>query len=196
MMNLIGKKKHILHVKNEISKGIGILIKARNILPLRSLKTLYFSFIYPFLIYCNHVWGSACITTLYPIVIKQKQCMRIITRSKYLEHTNPIFEKLDLLKMSEINKYIIGKFMYRWYHNQLPSIFHNMFVSVTDIHNYNTRQKDHLYTTKIKTCLGQTRITYLGPKIWNDILKAKINPNISEYVFSKSLKKCIKEGIL
>ena len=118
--------------------------------------------------------------------------MRIITRSKYLEHTNPIFEKLDLLKMSEINKYIIGKFMYRWYHNQLPSIFHNMFVSVTDIHNYNTRQKDHLYTTKIKTCLGQTRITYLGPKIWNDILKAKINPNISEYVFSKSLKKMYK----
>ena len=41
----------------KIARGIGMIIKARHCLNKNALLTLYYSFIYPYLIYCNVVWG-------------------------------------------------------------------------------------------------------------------------------------------
>ena len=41
---------------------------------------------------------------------------------------------------------------------------------------------------QVKTDLGKTSISYIGPIIWNKILSVGINPDTSECVFSKSLK--------
>ena len=40
--------QHIAHVRNKVSKGIGIMYRARNYLTKYSLKSLYFSYIYPY----------------------------------------------------------------------------------------------------------------------------------------------------
>ena len=50
---------HITYVKNKISKGIGIMYKARRYLNKVSLKNLYYAYIYPYFTYCIEVWGSA-----------------------------------------------------------------------------------------------------------------------------------------
>ena len=44
---------HIRHIKSKISKGIGIVIKAKNVVNRNTLKTLYYSFIYPYINYSN-----------------------------------------------------------------------------------------------------------------------------------------------
>ena len=197
--NRLTWKKHIDYISGKISRGIAVILKARKLLNERALITLYYSFVYPFFTYCNHVWGNACKTHLKRLVILQKRIVRIITSSPYLEHTDPLFYKLGLLKLSEINKYAFAKFMYRWYHRKLPRVFDNCFMSVRDIHPYNTRSsaKGLLYCTcKIRTCVGPTRFKYLCPHIWNDIIKAKINPSTSELVFSKSIKQCLKVGLI
>ena len=49
--------QHITHVKNKVSKGIGIMYRARSYLTKSSLRKLYFSYIYPYLIYCIEIWG-------------------------------------------------------------------------------------------------------------------------------------------
>ena len=46
----------------EFQKNIGIIVKVKNILNLKTTKNLYYSFIYPYLNYCCCVWGLACIT--------------------------------------------------------------------------------------------------------------------------------------
>ena len=51
-------KEHIQYIKNKISKSIGILYKVRPYLCTGTLRNLYFSFTYPYLIYCNEVWGN------------------------------------------------------------------------------------------------------------------------------------------
>ena len=51
--------EHIAYVRNKISKGIGIMFKARVALDKNSLMNLYYSYIYPYLIYCIEVWGTA-----------------------------------------------------------------------------------------------------------------------------------------
>ena len=158
------------------------------------MKTLYFSFIYPYFTYCNHVWGNAYDTHLYPLIILQKRCVRIITMSKYRDHTDPLFRKLGLLKIHGINKYFISKFMYRWYHEKLPSLF--TFTPVANVRGYGTRQCTHLYCAEVKIPLGESKFSYRAPHIWNQILKARINPETSEAIFTKSVKQCIKVGIL
>ena len=50
---------HIEYISKKISKGIGILCKARKYLPKNTLITLYYSFVYPYLNYCLEVWGKS-----------------------------------------------------------------------------------------------------------------------------------------
>ena len=60
--NKLTWKKHIEHITGKISRGIGVIWKAKKLLNKSALKTLYYSFIYPYLTYCNNVSGSTCIT--------------------------------------------------------------------------------------------------------------------------------------
>ena len=59
--------EHIQLYKNKISKFIGMLIKIRLYCHKVTLRNLYFTFVYPYLIYCVEVWGNACDTHLDPI---------------------------------------------------------------------------------------------------------------------------------
>ena len=155
MDNKLNWKKHIAYISGKVSRGIGIILKARKVLNSDALKSLYFSFMYPFVTYCSHVRGNAYDTNLYPLVVLQKRIIRIITFSKYLDHTGPFFKELGFLKIGEINKYLFGKFMYRWYNSQVPLLFLDMFQYVRNIHGYGTRQIDQLYIPKVKTNLGK-----------------------------------------
>ena len=194
--NKLNWKKHIAYISGKVSRGIGIILKARKVLNSDALKSLYFSFVYPFFIYCSHVWGNAYDTNSCPLVVLQKRIIRFITFSKYLDHTGPLFKELGFLKIGEINKYLFGKFMYRWYNSQVPLLFLDMFQYVRNIHGYGTRQADQLYIPKVKTNLGKCSLKYKGPFIWNSILSAHINPDTSEAVFAKTLKHCIVIGLI
>ena len=51
--------EHISYVKSKISKGIGIMYKARQFLTKKALLMLYHAYIYPYMTYCIEVWGCA-----------------------------------------------------------------------------------------------------------------------------------------
>ena len=51
--------RHISYIKIEISKAMGIIIKARKYLNKKSLINLYHSFVFPYLTYCIEIWGNA-----------------------------------------------------------------------------------------------------------------------------------------
>ena len=50
--------EHIQYIKCKIAKGIGIICKARQLLNSKTLCTLYYCFVYPYLNYCVEVWGD------------------------------------------------------------------------------------------------------------------------------------------
>ena len=94
--------EHIAYVKNKISKSSGILSKARNYIDKKTLKQLYYSFVYPYLIYGIEIWGNASNIHLDPIIKLQKRCVRIITFSNYLESRSPLFRTLEILNLKQI----------------------------------------------------------------------------------------------
>ena len=66
-------KAHISNVSRKIAKSIGIIFKSRFCLSLSSLRTLYYSLVYPYLMYCVSVWASTYPTNLNRIIILQKK---------------------------------------------------------------------------------------------------------------------------
>ena len=50
-----------------------MLAKARKKLSKSSLINLYYSFAYPYLIFCNHVWGNNHTTSLEKLHLVQKK---------------------------------------------------------------------------------------------------------------------------
>ena len=102
---------------------------------------MYYAFVYPYLHYCNEVWGNAYSTNLNRLVVLQKRVIRIITKAESRAHTPPIFSELRILKFNCINKYLIGQFIFRFHRSMLPSAFDCMFILNTNVHGYETRQQ-------------------------------------------------------
>ena len=57
-------KSEISHVANKVSKCTGIIRKSSFYLSTKTLRTLYFSLVYPYFFYCNLVWASTYRTNL------------------------------------------------------------------------------------------------------------------------------------
>ena len=85
-------KQHTSYVSTKISKSIGIINKIKCIQSNNLLKTLYYSLIYPYLVYCNILWGNACHLSLSTLTTLQNRAFRLITRSKYLAPTKELFK--------------------------------------------------------------------------------------------------------
>ena len=136
--NKLSWKDHISFVCRKVARGIGVIIKARKVLHNESLKCLYYSFIYPYMIYCNQVWGSACKTNIEPLQVLQKRAVRIILGVHPRSPSEPLFTTLKFLNCKNIFKYLIGRLMYRIYHGELH-VLHGFFTKNSNIHVHDTR---------------------------------------------------------
>ena len=159
-------KPHIANVSRKISKSIGIINKASFCLPTTSLCTLYFCWVYPYLVYCISVWGSTY-PNLNRIFLLQKKVIRIISKSAFDAHTEPIFKQLKILKLSDIYQSQIDKIMFSFKKGLLPDAFREMFVLTNQIHHYNTRNSNSFYLFSSRTNIRQFAIRFQGPKLFN-----------------------------
>ena len=173
---------HIAYVKNKISKGIGIMYRARNCLTKNSLRKLYFAYIYPYLIYCIEIWGISPQTHLKPLLLLQKKLVRIMTFSTYYAHTDPLFKDMEILIIDRLVIHRIGILMYKLNSGHLPKVLCNFFKKNNEIHNYNTRTKD-----MFRISHESQTFSSVGAKIWN-ALSIKIDVNVTLIKFKNSLK--------
>ena len=159
-------KSHIQNISKKIARATGILYKVRWILDTNKLRNLYFTFVYPYLTYCVHVWGNACKTYLTKLGKIQDEIIRIITYSTYKARSDPLYNALKLLKIKDIHKLSIGIFMFKYINRELPDIFISMFRYRHQVHSYNTRQSHHLHLEKFKTNLGLKSVKYYGGMVF------------------------------
>ena len=159
-------KYHISYVCSKIFKNIGILIKSRKVFDTNSHLTLYYSFIYPYINYCVHLWGSTYDTYVNKIFLLQKKAMRIILGVNQRTHSEPFFSSLCVLSVSNVFMSNIGLLMYKYNHGLLPNIL-DMFELNSTIHQYYTRQSNLLHVPSCRTELGKRCFRYKAVIIWN-----------------------------
>ena len=185
-------KSHIYYISKKISRGIGILKKARKYLKRDILCNLYYTFLYPYFTYCIHVWGNACQSYVSKLVKLRKRAIRIITFSQYNSNTVPLYQTLRILNISNIARYVVIQFMYRFKACTLPSIFSDMFTYNRDIHGHQTRSSNKFHPPCVRTERSKKSIRYYGAILWNESCEhIKVNtsldsvkPSIKRYLLS------------
>ena len=161
--------EHIKVIKQKISRSFFAINRAKHVLNKKHLVTLYYSLVYPYLTYGITLWGAAYDTHLTKLVIMQKKIIRVIAGATYNAHTEPIFKHLRVLKLTDIYKMQVSKYVLNFLHNLLPTPLSNLFTLSSTAHEHSTR---HCTALKLQTLPSRTVVTSqciatMGPCTWN-----------------------------
>ena len=152
-------KNHIDGITKTISRNIGMINKLKFIIPERILHTLYCTLALPYINYHGIlIWGKACKTYLEKIHKLQKWAVRIISNSHYRSHSAPLFQKHDILNVNDLYQLELGVFMYKYFNGLLPISFYAFFTKLSDIHNYDPRNKTNYNPTRNKKVFADKAI--------------------------------------
>ena len=181
--------------KKKVSRTIGIMYKLRHFVNKKVLISIYYSLVYPFLIYAIPVWGVANDSHINPIKILQKKIVRMITfADKFprpigpLAHTPPIFHELEILTITDVFKVQTAKFVYNCVNVLSPVQFRSFFTFTNSNYNTAASRNESLYIPHARTTnYGLNSIKNIGARIWNHI-PINIRSNVSVKSFTKNLK--------
>ena len=180
---------HIDHITSKISKSSYILCKLRHYVNLDTLKMLYYSLVYPHLIYCISSWGGASNSTLEPLNVLHRKILRIITHSDFKCSAIPLFYNLKILTITDIYNLNLAIQFHNIINNKFTGI--NNLIALNNSHNYNTRlaTSNNFYQSFSRTNLGLSTHTSAGIKFWRTIPNDLKSSNLSTFKFK--LKKLL-----
>ena len=182
-------KSHVTNVARKIAKSVGIICKASFCLSsISSLYTLYYSLVYPYFVYCIFVWGSTYISNFNRIVFIQKKVIRIISKSAFDAHIDPLFVQFKIFKFHDIYKFQTLKFMFLFKNDVLPDLFKEMFSVRSQIHSYNIRNSNSLCTFSCRTNVRKFAIRFQEPVLFNRLNSDIKNNAESIFLFKTKLK--------
>ena len=165
---------HIHHLCKKLSQYCGLFCHLRHNITQKHLLLLYYSLVYPHLLYGILTWGSTNNSVLHPLQVLQNRLIRIIRRVRKLDHitNNSLYQKLSILKIKDIYHLEMAKFMYLYHNNKLLKLFNNYFKSINSVHSYNTkhacRKNYQLYSIHSNT--AKKALPFSGAQIWNNLL--------------------------
>ena len=99
-----------------------MLYHIRDLVNAHALVTLYYSFVYSRLSYGITAWGTAAQNQLYEIEFKLNNIIRTMTWNKNFSHVSQLYKKLGFLKLHDVNKLELSKFMNKLFKNKLPKL--------------------------------------------------------------------------
>ena len=142
---------------------------------------------YPYFIYCVEIWGNSCNVYLDPLIKLQKKFLRIITFSNYLEHTEPLFKKLEILNFKQLVIHRIAMLMFKNAKQIVPIAIQMLFARNDQYHNSNARLSRSLHPSVGRGEAIYRSFSFHGVNIWNYISK-HIPVNVTYIRFNKLTK--------
>ncbi len=170
----------------KISQITGVIYRIRENMGIDSLKLIYFSLIYPYLLYGAAIWGGACKTYINSLFVSQKKVLRIMNHKGRYDHTNSLFHQHNMLKLSDVIELQTGLFVY----NALNIFSVDCSFQYPD-RNITTRRPTDLKIPSFRTSHSQQSVSYRGVKIWN-----KLPQDIRDANSRASFKNKVKQKLL
>ena len=145
---------HINKIACKILNIIGIMYRLKHMVPSEILLTIYNGLIKPHILY-----GQERILNL------QKKAIRIICSSGYLSHNEPLFKKLNGLKIDGMFKLQLLTFCFDLINNNLPAYSINMSSLLQPvIYHHNIRQKINYSVARVKHVFAQKCMRFCSPE--------------------------------
>ena len=165
-------KSHISYLTSKLSNSVGVLSKLRYFTNTQTILQVYNSLVSSHLNYALIAWGSANNTTLQPLRVLQNRAIRFISRAPRFHRLDIDFRNLMILKLDDLHKLALSKFMYQYYHDKLPDYFSEFFAVAEVTHRYVTRLRLNSNTNfrsiDCNKVSMQRSIRFTGPKIWEE----------------------------
>ena len=105
----------------------------------------------------------------------QKRIIRIINKSHFNVHTDPISKDLGILKFNDIHLLQPGEFMYSCKNSFLPPRFKNSFSQSNQFHCYNIRNSQAYLLMYCRTNTKNFSTFFQGPIFFNSLDSEVIN---------------------
>ena len=140
--------------------------------------------------YCNLVWGGACKTTLDPLFKLQKRAVRIVDKSAFLAHTDPIFKSLKILSLNKVFVFNCLMFIYKCINLCKYPEFNQRLNRFCDAHFHDTRGSNLLKPPKDRLEICRNSFLTKGINYWNSLhITLKLSKNL--HIFKKRIKNAL-----
>ena len=143
-----------------------LLFKASRSLNSKSLRSIYFALVHPYIKYEKIAWASTNKAYLNRILGKQKQAARIMSSDGISIPSRLLMKELNISNVYQINIIQHLLFIFKVKSSITSRVFNQAF-SLID-HLYPTRFSDNsfkIYDFNLK--LTRFAIGFIGPTIWN-----------------------------
>ena len=167
-------KHHVSDIAIKLNRSNALLLKIRNFVNVKTLKTIYYTIFDSHISYANVIWAQNP-NAVNRVSVLQKKALRIISSQPRDCYLSPLFKKQNLLKFEDKIQLENVLLVSKYFNNILPSIFDNWFALCSDMHNYNTAVSltGKLFKPSFDTILyGKNSITLSAVNAWNKIQKA------------------------
>ena len=111
-----------------------------------------------------------CYSTMHFCTLLRKNCIfnqKVQSTSPHLEHTTPLFFKLNLLKIHDICNLEVAKYMFQ-IKNKTTLHDSQSFRLASHMHNHHTRSssKSYCFIPRKRTEFGKKSLSFVGAKVW------------------------------
>ena len=89
--------------------------------------------------------------------------------AKYREHTAPLFKRISILQLHDINLQVAALFMFRFFNNMVPDSFNDYFMLNKEKHQYNTRSSASVHRNYARTNYSKHLVNFRGIDTWNNL---------------------------
>ena len=131
-------------------------------------------------------------STLNPLLLKQKAAVRIILSLSYNAHTEPIFKNLNILPLPKLTLFFKLQFFQQFKSGFLPSGLKNMWSTHTELNPdrlYRLRNDDDI-------CVPISRLEHFNnfplysiPRAWSEFNEEDIKIQQNKIIFNSLLTK-------
>ena len=135
---------HVGNLCSKIRANKMLLVHAKHLLPTDALKQIYFAHIYTHLTYSQVIWGSMINKSSYNSLYKlQKECVKLMVNVPKSSCVEPIFDRLNLIRLSDLIGNELKKLGFKVAHKLLS-------VPLIELFQINGGRKKHQYETRQK----------------------------------------------
>ena len=179
---------HVDKVCKKVNSAFFHFNAVKNFLSIKALTKLYFALIHPHFVYCLPVYSFTNARNRKRLSIKQKQCIRIICKSKYNAHSEPLFYKLKILPFEDLIVQHKLIFMQSLAHNHSVVKFpHFIRNSEANLHRFDFRNESDFFVDRTNY-QSVKKMPYIDfPSTWNSI-DSSLKEISSKPLFKKTIK--------
>ena len=119
------------------------------------------------------MWGSSYKSKSKKLLSLQNKVVKLIGGGLLRDKATPFYSQLGILKLTDLFKLEVGKFVHAHFKKKLPVSLSDYFIPISEVSQKNTRstqrRRNCLYIPRYASNRMQKCVRFQGVKIWNDI---------------------------